>query len=240
MSLIVGNWKMHKSLKEVKDYCKKINKCKLPMVLCPPFVYLHIMKELLNDNFELAGQDSSAHSNGPYTGEVSAEMLKEYCDYVIIGHSERRHHFNEKGPDLNKKIQRAQKAGLKVILCVGESLNQRVQNKTTNYIERQIRESLLNCSSNDIIIAYEPIWAIGTGRTPSLEEIEFIHQYIKAFTKESYGKEFKVIYGGSVDEKDVKAILSNKHVDGVLVGHASLDPNEFIEIAKISDKVKKK
>ena len=234
MSLVIANMKANHTLSDIKDYCKIVNKSKKESVICPPFVFITEMRKLLNKNIELGAQDCACVEKGPYTGEISAMMLKDICKYVIIGHSERRQHYHEKGPEINKKIILAQKAGLKVIYCIGESLNQKVQNKTANILERQIRESLLN-TNGEIIIAYEPIWAIGTGKTPDIDEIKSTHQYLKSFCKDSYGKDFKIIYGGSVNPKNAKKILSLEHVDGALVGTAAIKPQDFLEIVNAGD-----
>ena len=232
MPLIVANWKMYKTLEEAKSYCKEINKCKKQLVICPPYVFLTEMRKLLNKNIMLGAQNCAAKEEGPYTGEVSAKMLKNLCEYVIIGHSERRQHFDESAQNINKKVQAAQKNKLNVIYCIGETLNQKLQKKTEKVIEKQLREGLLGCGKENIIIAYEPVWAIGTGRTPELKEIETTHRYIKVFCRSHFGMEFPVIYGGSIDSDNSKKILSLENVDGVLVGGSSLDPKEFKKIVE--------
>ena len=219
--LVVGNWKMnsdtHSCVSLVSNITASYN---VDVVICPPFPYLSIVKT----NLLLGAQNCSAFENGAYTGEVSAKMLLDIgCKYVILGHSERRQHFKENDSEVLAKAMLAHKCGLKTIICVGESLKTYQSGKTEEFVSTQLT-NYLNLDPTLTVIAYEPIWAIGTGLTPTVAEVEAITKSIKQKSK------FPVLYGGSVNQKNCKELASINILDGFLVGGASLDPTQFNQI----------
>ncbi len=242
---IAGNWKMHKNQKEALDY---INDFKLfvkdiddiDIVLAVPFTLLSfISNQCKNSNINLCAQNVFYEKEGAFTGEISTSMIKDYANYVLIGHSERRNYFNETNDIVNKKINAALKENLKVILCVGESLKDRQQQKTNSVIETQFRESTSRLSIIDmknLVIAYEPVWAIGTGKTATSAQAEEVHLFIRALIKFLYddktANNIRIIYGGSVNPDNASEILSMENIDGCLPGGASLDASSFANIIK--------
>ena len=232
--IIVGNWKLNGTLDSTADYFKilqsKISlKSNICGVICPPSLLLSSFPKITLP-FYLGAQDCSIFDSGAYTGEISALMLKENnCNFCILGHSERRLLFNETNEGVQLKVKRLIKQNINPIICIGETMIEKNQGLTRETLINQVEKSLPNNSSNnDIIIAYEPIWAIGTGLMPTLDEINEIHYFIKNEVKKF--KNYKVLYGGSVKSSNSSDIMNLKHVDGVLVGGSSLEPNEFIKI----------
>ena len=223
--MLVANWKMHKTIAMAKDFAEELFEYRDKFILCPAFTLLNAVSRM-----KLGGQDCSsyAESEGAFTGDISAAMLKDAgCEYVIIGHSERRKHHQESNHTIKNKIINAHKAGLIVILCIGESLTQREEGRYLEILAQQLKEALPDSSNQDnMVIAYEPIWAIGTGKTASIEQIEEVHQFLAK-------NRFKILYGGSVNIDNAKSILSINNVSGLLIGGASLDPKKFIELIKI-------
>ena len=238
--IIVANWKLNGSIHFIEQYLQELNCSKLENsnncgIICTPSVYFHKLVGRLNPLF-LGGQDCSNYSEGAYTGEVSATMLKDAsCQFCIIGHSERREFFKETNADLAQKVTRALANNLKVIFCCGERLNQREDESHFNWIKQQLSEGIFHLDSTDfanIVIAYEPIWAIGTGKTPTVNEIEDINLYIKKIITKinlSYEKT-SILYGGSVNKHNSLVFLDNKNIDGLLIGGASLNLNTFFSI----------
>lgn len=245
--LIVANWKCNPtSLREakrlfgsVKRGLKNINSGKIEVVICPPFVYLlNLKSEILN--LKLGGQDCFWEEKGAFTGEVSPPMLKDLgCQYVILGHSERRRYRGESDEQINKKLKAAIKVELKPILCLGETERERDQGRTKKILEGQLRngfKSILNLRSeiSKLIIAYEPLWAIGTGRPSSPQEVSRVVQFLRTLLVKSYGKRgaerIKILYGGSVRARNASDYLERGGVQGLLVGGASLGAKEFIAI----------
>jgi len=238
-SLLIANWKMNMDIKEgisfinnFKKYVKKIKN--VDIVICPPFTLLNKINELLkNTNIKLGGQNMYFEEYGAYTGEISALMLKDVgCEYVILGHSERRHYFMETDDMINKKIKTALKNNLKPILCVGESLEQRNNNKTMKIIKNQLMNCLNNIDENgmkNVVIAYEPIWAIGTGKNATPSQAEEVHRFIRELLSNMYkiSKNVRIIYGGSVKGGNIKDLITMKNINGALVGGASLDAKNF-------------
>lgn len=221
-------------IEKFKVLIKNIKKNEI--VICPPFTLLYEFKKLLNKtNIKLGAQNMHFEDKGAFTGEISALMLKDAgCDYAILGHSERRQYFNEKDRLVNKKIRTALKHSLKPILCIGETLGQRTSNQTTKIIKNQ----LLNCLNNidesemkNIVIAYEPVWAIGTGKNATPEQAEDVHKFIRGLLSSMYDERTsnntRIIYGGSVKESNVKSLMKMKNINGALVGGASLDAKGF-------------
>jgi len=245
--VIAGNWKMNNDLSESQSLISKLvndlsnEKISCDVIVCPPFTSLSKANSLLkNSVIKLGAQNMYFEENGAFTGEISASMLKSTgCEYVILGHSERRTIFGETDQVINKKIIKALQSGLLPIFCVGETLKERESDETNNIIKRQITEGLKNITSDDmkkIIVAYEPVWAIGTGKTASPQQAEDVHAFIRGLVKSLYtneiAEELVIQYGGSVKPDNAKELLSQKDIDGALVGGACLKSESFIGIIK--------
>ena len=244
--IAAANWKMNLNLQEANDLLDEIIGKNIQLaegrqaVFAVPFPYLLLAKEKLKNskNFFVAAQNCYTKESGAYTGEVSAAMLAScQIDYVIIGHSERREYFNENNFMLSQKIDVCLKNGLNPIFCCGESLAIREGGTQNEYVETQLKESLLHLEADQIknfVIAYEPIWAIGTGKTATAEQAQEMHAHIRNILKEKYGNEIaesiSILYGGSVKAANAKEIFGKPDVDGGLVGGASLKASEFAEI----------
>lgn len=223
VKIIAGNWKMN-GTREMLDtmYAALADiKTENKIIICPPFTLLGGQSPIV-----IGAQDCSANESGAYTGEVSAKMLFESgAKYVIVGHSERRQYHNESNETVRAKAERALANGLTPIICVGETKEQFESGQTLEIIENQIRESIPNTES-DIIVAYEPVWAIGTGLIPTMEDITRVHKHMRTLTPAP------LLYGGSVKGSNAAEIMGTENVDGVLVGGASLKPDDFIPIIK--------
>lgn len=251
--IIGGNWKMYKTPSEAVTTAKAlkvklINIEKVEVVICPPFTDLVPVYEIIKETrIKLGGQNLYWEDEGAFTGEISAAMLKDAgCEYVIIGHSERRHIFNETDEQINKKIKQALKFNLKPIFCVGETLEQRNNGLTNKVVEEQIRQGLsgINIPSPDqLVIAYEPVWAIGTGVNATPQQAEEVQNFIRELLQDLISKDFaekiRIQYGGSVKPANAEALLKEPDIDGALVGGASLDAESFTQIIKIADKLPK-
>lgn len=226
MKLIIANLKMNLTLDKILDYKKIINEKQEGLIIAPPYIYLDIMK---SQNYDIASQDGYYVDSGAYTGEVSFNQLKSIgVNYSIIGHSERRQKFNESNNIVKEKYLSSIKNGITPIVCVGETKEERLSNKTFDIIEEEIKV-LMDSKTESIIIAYEPIWAIGTGLTPTLEEIESVHKFIKEILNK-YNLNSKILYGGSVNLNNIKEFSKSDHIDGFLIGSASLDPNNLLNM----------
>jgi len=248
--LIIGNWKMNLLSSEAANLAMAIQKFSqnipgVKVILAPPFTSLHTVKNtLLNSNVGLACQNFYFKEKGAYTGEVSIEMVKDAgCQYAIIGHSERRKLFYESNEIINKKVVCAIKNDIRVILCVGENQEQRNKGETFEIIETQVQQALTNISSKDlgnVCIAYEPVWAIGTGINATLSQVEEMHDFIRKIiikrTADDNSYHCNILYGGSVNSQNCKDFLFCKSVDGVLIGGASLDINSFCDIISVASK----
>tara|TARA_Y100000996_G_C22348191_1_gene571638 strand:+ start:25 stop:744 length:720 start_codon:yes stop_codon:yes gene_type:complete len=226
-SIFVANWKLNGNIEFIKQYYQKLlsnsDNC---LIVCSPSIFLtHLNKN--EKNLFSGAQDVSIYNEGAYTGELSARMLADNnIKFCLVGHSERRQYFSEKNKTVNLKSQNLIENNVIPIICIGETLEQREKNMTKEILQNQIQESIPNISNfENTIIAYEPIWAIGSGLTPSLQEIDEVHEYIKNINNK-YNK-FKVLYGGSVKSSNSADINSLKNVDGCLVGGASLKVEEF-------------
>lgn len=247
--IVAGNWKMNKTLEEAKSLTSEITgmvadevKGNVKVVLCTPFPYLSAVKNLLGNNTRIAvgAQNASEHEAGAYTGEVSAVMLKSMdIPYVILGHSERRQYFGEDGKLLAKKVDVALKHGLTPIFCCGEPLEVRERNEHEALVCRQIEEALFHLNEESlkkIVIAYEPVWAIGTGKTATAQQAQDMHAIIRKHLAGKYGQavadSISILYGGSVNAANAKELFACADVDGGLVGGASLKSREFVEIIK--------
>jgi len=239
---IAANWKMNKTLSETQEFISKFipevkEKSDVDIAIAPPFIYLTVAAEKLkNTNVVLAAQDIFYEEKGAYTGEISPLMLVDIgCRYVIVGHSERRQYFNETDDIVNRKMKAAKKAGLGIILCIGESLEEREAGKTFDVLQREIEKGLNGADLDNMVIAYEPIWAIGTGKTATPEQAQETHAYIRNRLNILYGNkadDFCIIYGGSVTPENIDYLMACKDVDGALVGGASLKVESFIRIVK--------
>lgn len=228
MKLIIANLKMNLTLDKILDYKKIINEKQEGLIIAPPYIYLDIMK---SQNYDIASQDGYYVDNGAYTGEVSFNQLKSMgVNYSIIGHSERRQKFNETNNIVKEKYLSSLRNGITPIVCVGETKEERLSNKTFDIIEEEIK-ILLDAKTESIIVAYEPIWAIGTGLTPTLEEIESVHKFIKDLITK-YNLNSKILYGGSVNLNNIKEFSKSEHIDGFLIGSASLDPDNLLNMIK--------
>ena len=243
-TIVAGNWKMNGSLLKTKqiiigtiarlwDIEIKENS---DVVFIPPFIYIPTASSLLEDsNFSLGAQNMFYEDKGAFTGEISPLMLKEFkVKYVVIGHSERRHIFGESNELIEKKVKKAVEEGLTPILCVGETLEEREADKTWEIIEEQLASALKGFDTlPDIVIAYEPVWAIGTGKAATREDAEEVISKIRQWLKEHFGRDdVSILYGGSVKAANVEQFASSKEIDGALVGGASLKPDEFAIIVK--------
>lgn len=241
--LIAGNWKMNGDKILAKELFTEIKiestKTDVEVVICCPFTLLNLGEEITKyTNLKLGAQNVHWEDKGAFTGEISVEMLSEFgVDYVIIGHSERRAYFGETDDIVNKKVIKVIKSGLKPILCVGETLDQKESGETFSIVNEQVIKAFKDIDSNEInkaTIAYEPIWAIGTGRTPTPEEANDVTSYIRKTLSEIYGEEIseeiRILYGGSVNGSNASEFLNKEDIDGALVGGASLKKDEFISI----------
>lgn len=242
--LIAGNWKMYKTCSEAvatADRLKHLVKdvSKVDIMIAPSFTSLSLVSEVLSgSNIHLGAQNLSWHAEGAYTGEISAGMLKSTgCDHVILGHSERRQYFQETDETVNKRIVTAIKEGLVPVFCVGETENEREKNITFSVLDKQVTTGLQNIALEDLgtlVIAYEPVWAIGTGKTATTEQAQEVHQFLRSLLEKSYGSDFaasiRILYGGSVKPGNIAELMSMPDVDGGLVGGASLDAETFSKI----------
>ncbi len=243
---VAGNWKMNKTVEEarllVSEMGRELKEIRgVDIVLCPPFTSLVALNALLQGtDIGLGAQNMHWEEKGAFTGEVNPSMVAEFCKYVIIGHSERRTYFGETNETVNKKVHAAQKAGLTPIVCIGETLAEYESGKTANIVGTQAREGLKGVSNENagkIVIAYEPVWAIGTGRASSGENAESVHRdVIRPVLREMFGEDVaaavRILYGGSVTASNAKEFFSQPDVDGALVGGASLKTEEFVKITQ--------
>lgn len=243
--IIAGNWKMNNDLQQsiflIEELKTKLQNKSLnsDVIICPPFTSLSVAKKLIEGSvIKLGAQNMFYEDSGAYTGEISASMLKSVgCEYVILGHSERRTIFGEKDEMINKKIRKALSQKLKPIFCVGETLEEREKDITEKVIKKQIEKGLIDVTPDeilDVIIAYEPVWAIGTGRTATPQQAQEVHHFIRKLLANMYSKDFAnlitIQYGGSVKPENAKELLSQKDIDGALVGGACLKADSFIGI----------
>ncbi len=240
--IIAGNWKMNKTPKEAAEFCKRIKNQvvsdAVEVVFCVPFVDLHsVLEELAGTGIGVGAENMHFAESGAYTGEISADMLKEMgVGYVILGHSERRQYFGETDETVNRKVKKALEAGIVPILCCGETLEQREVGITMEWVRIQIKCGLAGVSAEDVkrvVIAYEPIWAIGTGKTATAAQAQEVCCAIRTVLAELYGRkaadEVRIQYGGSVNGKNAAELFAMEDIDGGLVGGASLK-EEFISI----------
>lgn len=244
--IIAGNWKMNKIVGDAIELANGLKRelyevDYLDIVLCPPFTALDEVNEITSgSNIQLGAQNVYWEDKGAYTGEVSCPMLKDLgCSYVIIGHSERRKYFGETNETVNKKLKKVLESGLLPIVCVGETLEERESGKALEVIRQQINLSLKDLSKENMlktIIAYEPVWAIGTGKTATPKQAQEVHSFIRSLIKDTFDKEtsqlIRIQYGGSVTPENIASLISEEDIDGALVGGASLKVDLFSKIIK--------
>lgn len=246
--LIAGNWKMNKTASEGADLVAEINlsvgkQTDVTVVVCPPFTALEsCARQVENSNVQLGAQNMHPKAEGAYTGEISPVMLRSlFCTFVILGHSERREYFAESDAFINEKVQAALDSSLKPILCVGETLAQREAGQTMDVVRTQLRGGLQGVNADHaehLVIAYEPVWAIGTGRTATPEMAQEVHAFIRAELTALFGEiaadKIRILYGGSMKPDNAADLLDQPDIDGGLIGGASLKAKSFIELVQIA------
>ncbi|MFH0875213.1 MAG: triose-phosphate isomerase [archaeon] len=241
--IMAANWKMYKNESEALDFVKKFKPLvsdakNVEIIINAPYTLLSTLKHsLLNSNISLGAENMHFEDKGAFTGEISATMLKDYVKYVIIGHSERRQYFNESNEIINKKIKKALEHGLKVIFCLGETLEQREKGVTNEVVSIQLKEGLAGIHDMaNIVVAYEPVWAIGTGKTATPEQAQEVHAFLRQQLSNLFGsdvaEEVRILYGGSVKPDNVAKLMSQNDIDGGLVGGAALEPESFAKLVK--------
>ena len=246
--IIAGNWKMNKTASEARaffsEFIKLIKDVKdIEIIIAPPFTALSAANEAAKDTIlKISAQDMFWEEKGAFTGEISPIMIKDAgCSLCIIGHSERRQYFGETDEAVNKKIKTALKFGLVPIFCIGENLKEREANKTMKVIETQLQGGLTGLSENDmdkIILAYEPVWAIGTGKTATPAQAQEVHKFIRDYIRKKAGDKIadgmRILYGGSVTPENINGLMAEEDIDGALVGGASLKPDSFAGIVRFA------
>ncbi|MEE9368960.1 MAG: triose-phosphate isomerase [Pontiella sp.] len=244
--IIAGNWKMNKTVADAVELANAIKlelgDCKgVDVVLCPPFTALKSVCDIVSEtHINMGSQNMSSEEDGAYTGEISHSMLKElYVRYVILGHSERRQYYKETNEWINKKVIKALEKNLRPILCVGEKLEDRESGNTEKVVEVQVREGLKNVAADaytELVIAYEPVWAIGTGKVATSQQAQDVHAFIRGIVKDMVGAEaadaVRIQYGGSMKPGNAPELLSQPDIDGGLIGGAALDASSFAGIVK--------
>jgi len=247
-NIVAGNWKMNKNFDEADDLlfelAESLSELELEneeVIICPPAVYLEMSTDVgLENNFSVGAQNCASQASGAYTGEISAEMLKSLdVQYCIIGHSERRKYFNETHEELALKVNLLLDNSIKPIFCFGEVLEEREAEKHFDIVKAQISDSLFKLSADEmmnIVLAYEPVWAIGTGKTATSDQAQEMHAYIRSLLTEKYGaelaNEITILYGGSCNPKNAKELFSQPDVDGGLIGGAALKAEDFLAIVQ--------
>jgi triosephosphate isomerase len=249
---VAGNWKMNKTVAEARDLVSKMltplrEISNVEKVLCPPFTSIQAMSSMLEGSgIGLGAQNLHWEEKGAFTGEMAPNMVKEFCGYVIIGHSERRTYFGETDETVNRKLRAALKFDLTPIVCVGETLDQYESGQTSEVVRRQIKFGFADvdsasASASRIVVAYEPVWAIGTGKASSGDNANDVHgKVIRPALSELFGTDhaqaIRILYGGSVTAANASEFFSQSDIDGALVGGASLKPDEFVAITKSAQK----
>ena len=244
--LIAGNWKMYKTVAEAQETARELamqtaDVGSVDIMIAPPFTAIaHVAEVAAGSPIAVGAQDLFWETEGAYTGEIAPGMLTAAgCRYVIIGHSERRQHFGETDETVNRKITAAVAAGLAPILCIGESERQREADETFSILDKQVKNGLNNLFANDLkelVIAYEPIWAIGTGKTATSAQAQEVHQFLRRLLVELYDEAFahstRILYGGSVKPDNIAELMAMEDIDGALVGGASLSAENFARIVR--------
>ncbi len=246
LKIVAGNWKMHKTYREGRelalDIVERLTTTQTMVILCPPFIHLKSISTIINDitHLELGAQNCHFAEQGAYTGEVSASMLRSVgCTWVILGHSERREYFGEDEALLAKKVDAALTHGLRPIFCCGEPLEVREAAQHIEWVQRQLEGALFHLEADEfarLVIAYEPIWAIGTGKTATPQQAQEMHAAIRQMVADKYGAQvahkLSILYGGSVKPNNAKELFAQPDVDGGLIGGASLRAEDFVTIVK--------
>ena len=247
--VMAGNWKMNKTVDEAVELVRQLKASisgvkGVEVIVAPPFTALYaVQRELKDSLIHLAAQNLFWEEKGAFTGEVSPQMIREVgCEYVIIGHSERRQLFGETDESVNRRIKAALGQGLKPIFCIGETLKEREDGKTFSVIERQIEGGLKSLGEKEVLtitIAYEPVWAIGTGKTATPQQAQEVHRFIREKSGRLYSKDvaekIRIQYGGSVTPENIKGLMDQQDIDGALVGGASLKPETFSKIVRFRE-----
>ena len=241
--IVAGNWKMNKNLQEgvalAKELTEVVKNPNCGVIICTPFIHLASVAEIVKDSaIELGAENCADKVSGAFTGEVSAEMVKSTgAQWVILGHSERREYYHETPEILKEKVQLALANGLKVLFCIGESLEEREANKQNEVVKAELAGSVFNLTAEEwknIVIAYEPIWAIGTGVTATSDQAEEVHAFIRSFLAEKYGEtvanDTTILYGGSCKPTNAPELFAKPNIDGGLIGGASLKAADFMGI----------
>jgi len=247
--MIAGNWKMNTTVREAAELVTKMQPLldqidNIEKVVCPPFISLAAVRELIKgSSIKLGAQNVYFEEKGAYTGEISPLMLTDLCEFVIIGHSERRQYFGETGEMVNKKILAAMGAGLKPILCIGERLEENEAGRTEEVVSEQLGSALAGVNyPGGLIIAYEPVWAIGTGKAATGEQanitIGFIRRRMAKLYDEEIAQETRILYGGSVTAANAGEFMQQPEIDGALVGGASLKVADFVSIVQQASEIK--
>lgn len=241
--IVAGNWKMNGQLQQVTQLVNELNEVinselTTEVVVVPPAIYIPLVNQLIHPSIKIGAQNIYPKDSGAYTGELSAPMLKDYnCHYVLVGHSERRQYFHESENFVAEKFHHVKEHGMIPILCVGETLIERENGQTEQVIANQllaVSEKSKTCFKH-CVVAYEPVWAIGTGKTATPEQAQEIHQFIRKLIKEideQDAEQLTLLYGGSVNDQNAKAIFAMPDIDGGLIGGASLNAKQFVEIIK--------
>ncbi|MFC1511106.1 triose-phosphate isomerase [Candidatus Margulisiibacteriota bacterium] len=240
--IMAGNWKMNKNEIEAIDFAKQLKPLvadvdSVTILACPPYPVLSKVHDVIKDSsIKLGAQNLFWEDKGAYTAEVSGPMLKAVgCTYVIIGHSERRQYFGETDETVNKRLMAALKHNLIAVVCVGETLAQREANETFKVVETQVKGAFNNVSKEQwekIVVAYEPVWAIGTGKTATPDQAQEVHKFIRGLLPKEVAEKVRILYGGSVKPENVKTLMAQPDIDGGLVGGASLKVDSFIKLIK--------
>jgi triosephosphate isomerase len=244
--LIAGNWKMFKTGPEAVETADRLAKLlstplDVDVMIAPPFTALALVSDMLkNTGIFLGAQNLFWEEEGAYTGEISTSMLVSAgCSYVIVGHSERRQYFGETDDTVNKKIKAALKNDLIPVLCIGESETERDSKETFSVLDRQVRNGLMGFSADEmetLVIAYEPVWAIGTGKTATADQAQEVHLFLRGVLEKKFGnklaKSIRILYGGSVKSDNIKELMTMPDIDGALIGGASLEPETFSKIVQ--------
>ncbi len=247
ISIVAGNWKMHKTRAETRDLIRELvtglstRVMSTQIIVAPPFIAIaDAIEEIQGAAISVSAQNMHWEEQGAFTGEISGTMLKSAgCEYVIIGHSERRQFFGETDSTVNLKIKSAIKHDLAPIFCLGETLSQREGGSAFQTVQSQLKQGLQGVAISDfskLIIAYEPVWAIGTGRTASPEQAQEVHQFLRAelgtLVGQNFADEVRILYGGSVKPENTRSLIESKDIDGFLVGGASLKSEQFLGIIR--------
>ena len=246
--LIAGNWKMYKTINEAVQLATQIKRslldfAKAEIVVCPTYTALNSVYEVIMDtNIKLGAQNLFWEKEGAYTGEISPIMIKDCgAEYVILGHSERRKYFSETDDKINIKIKAAHKIGLTPIVCVGETLEEREADKALDVIKTQLQgcfKGFVSLDMMNVVVAYEPVWAIGTGKTATPEQAQEVHKFIRSWLESTFSDEvsskLRILYGGSIKPANINELMKKEDIDGGLVGGASLEANSFVNIVKNS------